>query len=97
MVVDSCSFSPNSYRFSDTYSRHSSGTGLRLSGGIEMNIEVSIPEKLQILGDKIKRMNQLVLVFPVWSVLGLSGFFKRKGSETGWSEREKNTEWGKMY
>lgn len=62
-----------------------------------MSTKSRVMEKVQVLGTKIRRMNQLILVFPVWLVLGLSDFFRLESAEEGWTESEKNTEWGKMY
>lgn len=45
----------------------------------------------------IKRFNQLVLVLPVWLVLGISGWFRRSRHGQGWRESERNERWGKMY
>jgi len=42
------------------------------------------------------RFNQLVLSFPIWIVLGVSGLFRNQ-NESGWQKSEKNEEWGKMY
>lgn len=54
-------------------------------------------ERLARLGDAIKRMNRLVLAFPVWLLLGLAGLFRRTGRTEGWQEREENDRWGRMY
>lgn len=52
--------------------------------------------KLRHLGNKIERMNQVILSFPLWLAVGLSGFFKSIKSK-GWKKSEKNENYGKMY
>lgn len=47
--------------------------------------------------EKIIRMNQVVLSFPVWLTVGVSGLFKRGKKSEGWSKSEKNSSYGKMY
>lgn len=47
--------------------------------------------------EKIIRMNQVVLSFPVWLVVGLAGLFHRKERAEGWSKSEKNGNYRKMY
>jgi hypothetical protein len=62
-----------------------------------MNVKSRVPEKIQVLGVKIRRMNQFILVLPIWLVLGFSYFLRPENAEDGWLESEKNTEWEKMY
>lgn len=62
-----------------------------------MKIKYRILRNLEILGESIKKLNQIVLVFPVWMTLGLSGFFRSETSKEGWTESKKNTKWGNMY
>lgn len=45
----------------------------------------------------IKRMNQLVLVFPVWIVLGVSGLFRSERREDGWTESSGSERYERMY
>ncbi|MFB6199728.1 MAG: hypothetical protein ABEJ83_02520 [Candidatus Nanohaloarchaea archaeon] len=52
---------------------------------------------LHELGEKIKRMNQIILAFPAWLVLGISGFFRRGSDGEGWRESEKNERYDRMY
>lgn len=47
--------------------------------------------------DGIIRMNQVILTFPVWLVLGLSGLFHRDRRETGWSGPEDDGDPEKLY
>lgn len=46
---------------------------------------------------KIKRINQIVLVLPLWLVLGISYLIKRNDSEKSWSRSQKNENYGTMY
>lgn len=46
---------------------------------------------------KLKRINQLLLVWPVWLVLGFSYLLSSHEKENGWIESTKNTNWEKMY
>jgi hypothetical protein len=48
------------------------------------------------LKEKIERMNQVVLGFPLWLVVGFSGVFKNLETE-GWQEKEDASEPEKMY
>lgn len=43
-----------------------------------------------------KRLNQLVLVFPVWLVVGISGFF-RNFDQKGWVKSDKETDYRRMF
>lgn len=45
-----------------------------------------------------RRINQTILSFPVWVILGVSGELRRKNkSQKGWKNSEKNTQFDKMY
>lgn len=54
-------------------------------------------EAVRRMREKIIRMNQVVLSFPVWFVVGISGLLRRKNKAEGWSKSEKNDSYGKMY
>jgi hypothetical protein len=54
-------------------------------------------EVVRRMREKIIRMNQVVLSFPVWLTVGVSGLFKRGKKSEGWSKSEKNSSYGKMY
>lgn len=54
-------------------------------------------EHLSTIAHAVKRFNQVVLVFPVWLVLGLSGLFKRSRHQSGWQDSEKDDRYEKMY
>lgn len=58
---------------------------------------MTMKQILHRLGSGIKRFNQLVLVFPVWLVLGVAGLFRRTRHGPGWQESERNENYGKMY
>ncbi|MFB6208057.1 MAG: hypothetical protein ABEJ69_01780 [Candidatus Nanohaloarchaea archaeon] len=43
-------------------------------------------------------MNQVILAFPVWLVLGISGFFRSEEEEKGWKEsKDKSDRYDRMY
>lgn len=48
------------------------------------------------LAKLFRRINQVVLVFPVWLVIGMSGFFRNYG-EQGWRESEDEENYGRMF
>lgn len=56
-----------------------------------------VRDGLYHLGERIKRMNQVILAFPVWLVLGISGLFRRTETVDGWQDSEKNERWERMY
>lgn len=59
---------------------------------------MEIRETLSYIGEKIKRMNQVILAFPVWLVLGISGLFRTKEEEEGWKEsKDKSDRYDRMY
>lgn len=43
-----------------------------------------------------KRINQVILVFPVWIVVGLSGFFKTF-DQVGWLQSKDEENYGRMF
>lgn len=62
-----------------------------------MDARTDLRRKLSRLGAAIRRMNQVVLSFPVWLVLGASALFQREERVDGWRESERNERWRRMY
>ena len=57
-----------------------------------MNLKTALKQ----VGSKIERINQVVLCFPLWVVVGVSGF--RRGLESqSWREEEQDRRPEKMY
>lgn len=57
-----------------------------------MNLKTALKQ----VGSKIERMNQVVLCFPLWVVVGLSGFRRNLKSQF-WVEEEQDRRPEKMY
>lgn len=54
-------------------------------------------DKISKLGRFFKRINQLILVLPVWITLGLAGILQNFSGSNAWEESQKNKQYEKMY
>jgi len=54
-------------------------------------------DKIRELADYIIRMNQVILAFPVWLVLGFSGLLKTGSRSSGWEESEPHDRYEVRY
>lgn len=92
-MVDSSNSHNNNTLSSDSYRRAVICARICVSNGVRMLLK-SITERVARI---FKRFNQLVLVFPIWIILGFSGFFRTKTKKSGWIESSTNKKYEKMY
>lgn len=57
---------------------------------------MKIKSTLSYIGDRIERMNQVVLSVPLWLIIGVFGCF-RSFENVGWIKSIENEDYGKMY
>ena len=78
-------------RISNSKRRNISRTCICIPFGMKMR------DKLSKLGKIFKRINQVILVLPLWLVLGASGILQSFSKSEGWEDSQKNDEHERMY
>lgn len=62
-----------------------------------MNFKTKFKQTLSSIGRTSRRLNQIILAFPIWIILQMSGIFKNSENNEGWIKSEENKRHEKMY